>query len=118
MSKYVVLVIITVVYVILGCFMDSFGMMILTIPILLPTLLTLGFDPIWFGVYIVIVCEMGLITPPLGLNVFVVAGVAQDVPLYSVFRGVLPFLGIMLLLVIILAAFPQIVLFLPNLISG
>lgn len=118
LPRYLVVGIIIVVYLILGCFLDSFGMMTLTMPIVLPTIQTLGYDPIWFGVMIVIVCEAGLITPPLGLNVFVIAGVAKDVPMYTIFRGVTPFLGIMILLVVILIAFPEIALFLPNVLMG
>lgn len=112
---YLVISIIVLIYLLLGCFLDSFGMITLTIPIFLPTILTLGYDPIWFGVMIVIVCEAGLITPPLGLNVYVISGVAKDVPMYTIFKGVTPFLLMMILLIALLIAFPDIALFLPNL---
>jgi TRAP-type C4-dicarboxylate transport system permease large subunit len=77
--------------------------------------LDLGFDPIWFGVITVIGVEMGLITPPLGLNVFVIKGIAKDVPIYTIFRGILPFLFAMWFVVVLLTVFPQIALFLPSL---
>ena len=106
--------VIILVYLIGGCFMDAFGMILLTIPIFYPVILELGFDPIWFGVIIVLVTEMGVITPPVGVNVYVVSGVARDVPLEVIFRGVLPLLVALLVCNILLIAFPQIALFLPS----
>jgi tripartite ATP-independent transporter DctM subunit len=116
LSRHYVFAGIMVVYIILGCMMDSLAMILLTIPIFFPTVTALGFDPIWFGVMVVIVVEMGVITPPIGLNVFVLAGVDMNVPIYTIFRGVWPFFLAMIALAAILTAFPQIVLFLPNLI--
>jgi len=78
--------------------------------------MALGFDPIWFGIIVVRVCEMGAITPPVGINVYILKGVAKDVPMFTIFRGIVPFLVIDLFLLAILIAFPQISLFLPNLI--
>ncbi len=95
--------------------MDSMAMVLLTVPIIYPTVLALGFDPIWFGVILVIVVEMGLITPPVGLNVFVISGISKGVPMFTIFRGVMPFLFAMLACVIILYLAPQIALFLPHL---
>jgi TRAP-type C4-dicarboxylate transport system permease large subunit len=90
-------------------------MQILLIPIFFPLVVDLGFDPIWFGVVTVIGVEMGLITPPLGLNVFVIKGIAKDVPIYTIFKGILPFLFAMWFVVVLLTVFPQIALFLPSL---
>ncbi len=102
-------------YLIGGCFMDSLALITLTVPILLPVILTLGFDPIWFGVIIVLVGEMGVITPPVGINVYIIKGVAPDVPLETIFRGIFPFLAALIVCAIILILFPQIALFLPGL---
>jgi tripartite ATP-independent transporter DctM subunit len=112
-----VMVIIMVIYVIGGCFVDALALILLTIPILFPVSLALGFDPIWFGIIIVIVTEIALITPPVGINVYIIAGVAQDVPMSTVFRGILPFLVPLLLLIGLLMVFPEIALFLPRLLS-
>lgn len=95
--------------------MDALAMIMLTIPIFYPVATTLGFDPIWFGVAIVLVTEMGVITPPVGVNVYVVHGIARDVPLEVIFKGVAPFVLALLACVAILLRFPQIVLFLPGL---
>jgi tripartite ATP-independent transporter DctM subunit len=101
-------------YLIGGCFMDSLAMVTLTIPILYPLVLSLGFNGIWFGVIIVLVAEMGAITPPVGINVYVIKGVAPDVPLETIFKGIWPFLGAIIVCTAILIAFPQIALFLPS----
>jgi TRAP-type C4-dicarboxylate transport system permease large subunit len=94
--------------------MDSLAMITLTVPILYPVILKLGFDPIWFGVIIVLVCEMGVITPPVGINVYVIKGVAEDVPLETIFKGIWPFLIAEIICTIILIFFPPIALFLPS----
>ena len=114
-NPYVVLAVILVLYAILGCIMDSLAMVMLTVPIFLPIITALGFDPIWYGVLMIMVMEMGLITPPVGMNVYIVAGVAKDVPLVEIFKGVAPMVLGMFIAVIIVAAFPQISLWLPNL---
>ena len=114
-SSYVILAAILCVYLLLGCVFDTLAMVILTVPIFYPVVLKLGFDPIWFGVIMVLVSGMGVITPPVGLNVYVIHGVAKDVPLFTIFRGVTPFLLMMVLCVILVIAFPQLALFLPNL---
>ena len=95
--------------------MDALALITLTVPIIYPVVLVLNFDPIWFGVIIVLVTEMGVITPPVGLNVYVIKGVAQDVPLETIFKGILPFLVAIVVAVIILMIFPQIATFLPGL---
>ena len=112
------LILILVIYMVLGCFLEGFAMLVLTLPIFFPIVLELGIDPIWFGVLTVLTLEMGLISPPVGINVFIVKSVAPRVPLGDIFRGVLPFWLMMILTVIILLAFPQIVLFLPDTMIG
>jgi tripartite ATP-independent transporter DctM subunit len=109
-----VLAILMVAYLILGMFLEGFAMMVLTIPIVFPIITALGIDPIWFGIFMVIVLEMGLISPPVGINVFVVKGVAEDVPMGRIFAGILPFWVAMVVCLLILIAFPQIALILPN----
>jgi tripartite ATP-independent transporter DctM subunit len=108
------LAIILFVYLVLGCFLEGFAMLVLTLPIFFPVILQLGIDPIWFGVLVVLTLEMGLISPPVGLNVFIVKSVAPKVPLGQIFRGVLPFWVAMLVTLVILIAFPQISLILPD----
>ena len=113
-----ILVAILVVYLILGCLMDTVAMTVLTLPIFLPLLISLNFDLVWFGVVFTIMCEMALITPPIGMNVFVISGVAKDVPMYDIFRGVIPFWVAMMICEALVVAFPQIALFLPNSMVG
>lgn len=98
-------------------FLDAISTIALTVPVLFPTVTAFGFDPIWFGIFVVLMCEIGLITPPVGINCFVVAGVAPDVPLTKVFKGVIPFLIADLAVMGLLIAFPKIVLFLPGFIG-
>ena len=113
-SRYVILAIIVMIYLLLGCFLDAISMMVLTMPVVFPVVRTLGFDPIYFGVICVLMMEAGLITPPVGLNVYTVAGVAKDVPMEEIFRGALPFLISMIAITILITAFPKIALFLPS----
>jgi tripartite ATP-independent transporter DctM subunit len=115
LPPWAIMGVIVFIYLIGGCFMDSLAMIMLTIPIFYPVALSLGYDPIWFGVVIVLITEMGVITPPVGVNVYVVSGVAKDIPLEVIFRGVLPLLGALIVCNIILIVFPQIALFLPGL---
>ena len=110
-----ILAVILVIYGIGGLFMDALAFMMLTISIFFPVAMKLGFDPIWFGVLIVVITEIGAITPPVGINVFVINGVARDVPLETIFKGIFFFLGAFVVCMIILIAFPQISLFLPGL---
>lgn len=114
-SKYVVLTIIALIYLLLGCFLDAISMMILTLPVIFPVVLSLGFDPIWFGVVCVLMMGAGLITPPVGLCVYTVASVARDAPLEEVFKGALPFLIAILFVTFLVTLYPQIALFLPGL---
>ncbi len=109
--------VIVFIYFIGGFFMDAMGLIVVTIPIFFPIVMKLGFDPIWFGVIIVLVGEMGVITPPVGVNVFVIKGIAPDVPLERIFKGIFPFLAALIIVTIILMVFPQIATFLPSLIT-
>jgi len=104
-------------YLVGGCFLDALALDILTIPIFYPLILALGYDIIWFGVMIVVVTMMGVITPPVGVCVYVVAGMSRDVPIEKIFRGSMPFLGALVLAAILLILFPQIATFLPGLIK-
>lgn len=112
-----VMAVIVFIYFIGGFFMDSMALIVVTIPIFFPIVLKLGFDPIWFGVIIVLVAEMGVITPPVGVNVFVIKGIAPDVPLHIIFRGILPFLAALIIVTVIILFVPQIATFLPSIIS-
>jgi tripartite ATP-independent transporter DctM subunit len=105
------------IYVVGGCFMDALGLILLTVPIFFPVATKLGFDPIWFGIIITRVSEIGVITPPVGMNVYIIKGVAPDVPLFTIFRGIVPFLVADIIAVILLLLFPQITLFLPSIVS-
>lgn len=113
-SPYLIHSIVIVIYLFLGCFLDAISMMVLTMPVIFPVILALGFDPVWFGVIAVLMMEAGLITPPMGLNIFTVAGVASDTPIETIFRGVAPFLLSIFLIVILITVFPKIALFLPQ----
>jgi len=113
-SRYAVFVLILLLYLVLGMIMNIIPMMMLTLPILFPTVKALGFDPIWFGVVMVIMMEMGQITPPIGINVFVIHGVAKDIPVGKVFLGILPFILVEIIVIFLLTLFPDLVLLLPN----
>jgi C4-dicarboxylate transporter, DctM subunit len=119
LPPYMILAVVVLIYFFGGCFMDALAFVMLTVPIFYPLVTGLGYDPIWFGLIIVMVTEMGVITPPVGINVYVVYGVAKnvigEVPLESIFKGILPFLLAVIVGIIILMIFPQIILFLPNL---
>jgi len=114
----VILAAIVAVYLVGGCVMDALALVMLTIPIFYPVVLDLGYDPVWFGIIIVLVTQMGVITPPVGINVYVVYGVSQSVvggiPLERIFKGILPFLIAVIIGTIIMVIFPEIILFLPN----
>lgn len=115
MPPWAVMAMIILIYLVLGCLMDSLAMIMLTIPIFFPVITSLGFDPIWFGVIIVLVTGMGVITPPVGINAYVVAGVARDVPLHTIFRGAVRLLAAQVVTAALLIVFPQIALWLPQL---
>jgi C4-dicarboxylate transporter, DctM subunit len=113
-GRYGVLALIMVMYLVLGCLMDAMAMIILTVPIIFPVVTALGFDPIWFGVIIVMTVELGLIHPPVGMNVFVIKSVVKDVSFTTIFKGVLPFVATDMVRLVILIAFPMIALWLPS----
>ena len=114
LGRYGVLALIMLMYLILGCLMDAMAMIILTVPIIYPVILSLGFDPIWFGVIIVMTVELGLIHPPVGMNVFVIKSVIKEVTFTTIFKGVIPFVVTDLIRLLILIAFPVIALWLPS----
>lgn len=118
LPPFVVMVIILAIYLVLGCFIDALAMILLTIPIFYPVAVdVLGYDPIWFGVIIVMVVAIGVITPPVGMNVYIIKGVAKDIPLEVIFKGIWPFLIAIFVAVGLLLAFPEIATFLPRYIS-
>jgi tripartite ATP-independent transporter DctM subunit len=119
LSPTMLLVALVVFYLLLGMFMDTLSMMVATIPLTFPVISAAGIDPIWFGIFIVLMCEMGLITPPVGMNLFVVQGVRPDGgPIQDVIRGAVPYVGIMLLFAAILIVFPGLATWLPELMRG
>ena len=113
-GRYGVLALIMVMYLVLGCLMDALAMIILTVPIIFPVVVALGFDPIWFGVIIVMTVELGLIHPPVGMNIFVIKSVVEDVKISTIFYGVLPFIITDILRLILLICFPILALWLPS----
>lgn len=117
-SPYVVLGIILFIYFFLGCFIDAVSMMVLTLPVIFPMILGLGFDPIFFGVVCVLMMQVGLITPPMGLNLYTIAGTTKDVALEDIFMGALPFVIPIFIIVILITIFPQIALYLPETMLG
>jgi len=114
-SRYSILAAVCVLYIILGALMNVIPMILLTLPAIYPSVVALGFDPIWFGVIIVILMEMGQITPPVGINVYALSSTAGDIPMETIFKGIVPFFFCMCLCIILLILVPQIALFLPNL---
>ena len=114
LGRYGVLALIMLMYLVLGCLMDAMAMIILTVPIIFPVIMGLGFDPIWFGIIIVMTVELGLIHPPVGMNVFVIKSVVKDVSFTTIFKGVIPFVITDLIRLLILIAFPIIALYLPQ----
>ena len=114
LGRYGILALIMLMYLVLGCLMDALAMIILTVPIIFPVIKQLGFDPIWFGVIIVMTVELGLIHPPVGMNIFVIKSVVEDAKISTIFYGVLPFIITDILRLIILIAFPMIALWLPS----
>lgn len=119
LPPFMILAAVIGVYFIGGCVMDALALVMLTIPIFYPVILELGYDPIWFGVIIVLVTQMGVITPPVGINVYVVYGISKSavggIPLESIFKGIVPFLIAIIVGIVLMTIFPQIILYLPNL---
>jgi C4-dicarboxylate transporter DctM subunit len=110
----VILFAIILFYFFLGMFYDAISMLVMTLPTFFPAIVALGYDPIWFGVICVLMCEVGLLTPPVGVNCYVVAATVPDTPLEEVFRGIWPFVLMNMIALVILVIFPQIALFLPS----
>lgn len=108
-----ILIVILIIYLFLGCVLDSIAIIFLTLPIFFPIIHNLGYDSVWFGILVVIVIEIGLITPPVGMNVFVIATMAPDIKLTTIFRGIWPFVGAQLVTLALIVAFPIIALWLP-----
>lgn len=117
LAPIVVLLIVIVVYLIGGCFIDSLPLIMLTVPIFYPVIIKCGYDPIWFGVICTVVCCIGMITPPVGINAYIANKVDPNVPLQIVFKGCMPFLVAMIVGLVIFIVFPQIITFLPNLVQ-
>ncbi len=116
LPPFVIILIILLIYLVLGCFIDALALVLLTIPIFYPVVVEiLGYDPIWFGVIVVLVVAMGVITPPVGMNVYIIKGVAKDIPLEVIFKGIWPFLAALAVCFLLLIFFPQIATFLPSL---
>jgi C4-dicarboxylate transporter DctM subunit len=113
-GRYGVLALIMLMYLVLGCLMDALAMIILTVPIVFPVIVALGFDPIWFGIIIVMVAELGLMHPPVGMNIFVIKSVVEDVKISTIFYGVIPFIITDLIRLALLIAFPMLALWLPS----
>lgn len=116
--RFVILLILIVLYIVLGMFLEGFSILVLTLPIVIPIVSALGYDLIWFGVMMVILLEMGLISPPVGINVFVVKGLVPDVPMAKIFVGIMPFWIAMAVAIVFLVLFPEIALFIPNTMIG
>lgn len=112
-SPYMVLFILLIIYIILGCFLDQVAILILTVPVVLPIVVGIGFDPLWFGIMVVITAEVGMITPPMGMNVFVVARYTGR-PVHEIFAGVIPFVVAVLGMIVIFAVWPEIIMWAPN----
>jgi tripartite ATP-independent transporter DctM subunit len=113
LGPYGTLTLILVVFFIAGALMDEMSMLILLVPIVFPVIKVLGFDPIWFGVIIVVACELGMICPPVGINVFVINSIVKDVKITTIYRGVLPFILTDIIRLVLLVLFPMIALWLP-----
>ncbi|OLO37978.1 hypothetical protein BTR23_12515 [Alkalihalophilus pseudofirmus] len=113
LSPITILLLVILLYLVLGCFLDLLSAMLLTLPVVLPLMMGLGYDPIWFGILVVLLLEIGLVTPPLGINLFITSS-SSGVPIHKVFYGSAPFLLVIMLVVILIILFPQLVLFLPN----
>jgi TRAP-type C4-dicarboxylate transport system permease large subunit len=114
LNKYLVFAAVVIIYYILSMFMDELALITLTVPIFYPLILSAGWDPIWFGVIMVLLVEIGVIAPPVGINVFVIHGVANDVPITTIYRGIFPFLACMFVLAILLMLFPILATWLPG----
>src|SRR5699024_6863838 len=114
-SPYIILALILLVYLFLGMFLEGIAIMTLTLPIVFPIITSLGFDGLWFGIIMVMMINIGVLTPPLGLSVYIISGIVKDIPIERIFKGVAPAILVMIILTVILIIFPKIVTFLPEL---
>ena len=114
LGPHSILLVILLIYLVLGCALDALAMILLTVPIFFPIVANLGFDPIWFGVIVVLVVELGMISPPIGMNVFVIKGIAPEVPIGQIYLGVLPLVIALMLLIVVLVIFPGLATWLPS----
>jgi TRAP-type C4-dicarboxylate transport system permease large subunit len=112
------MIIIILGYIVLGCFLEGIGMVLITVPVFLPLVKQFGYDPIWFGVILVIVIEVGLIHPPVGMNLFVIQAQPPDLRITSIYRGIIPILFAPLVLIVLMFFFPQLELWQPNALYG
>ncbi len=117
LSPYTLMLLLGGVYVVLGCLLDGFSIVVMTLPIALPMVTAAGFDPIWFGIYLILMVEVSQITPPVGFNLFVIQGLTGE-PILNIARYALPFFTLMLLVTAIITLFPEIVLYLPKIMIG
>jgi len=119
LSSTVIWVAVVIIYIIMGTLMDTMAMMLITLPVTYPLLTVLcGFDPVWFGVQLVILCEIGMITPPVAINLFVIHGIAPWITMWEIIKGVWPFVILMIVLIVLCTLFPEIILFLPTKVLG
>ena len=118
MSRTMIIAVIILIYAVMGCFIDCVAMIMITVPIFLPVIVELGYDPIWFGVIVVMVLNLGAVTPPVGAACFVASRVMKDIPLTTIYKGVVPFLLAFLIAFLIVVLFPQVALFLPSIAAG
>ena len=112
--RWVILMCVIIMYLLLGMILDGLGMMLLTLPVVFPAMMGLGYDPVWFGILLIKLIEVGVVTPPVGLNCYVVNGIRPDIPLEKIFRGVTPFLIGEIFIIAVIVAFPDFILWLPN----
>jgi C4-dicarboxylate transporter, DctM subunit len=117
-SPFSVIMVICVIYIVLGALMEELSMMLLTVPLFFPIVTGLGYDPVWFGVLVIVLCELGMIAPPVGVNLFVVRSFAPDIPITTIVRGIIPFVGADIIRVFVIATFPILSLWLPTLFFG
>ncbi|NGN44599.1 TRAP transporter large permease [Mesorhizobium sp. CGMCC 1.15528] len=117
-SPFTVIIVICLIYIVLGALMEELSMMLLTVPLFFPIVTGLGYDPIWFGVLVIVLCELGMIAPPVGVNLFVVRSFAPEIPITTIMRGIVPFVAVDIIRVFVIAAFPILSLYLPGLFFG
>ena len=114
LSGVTIMVLIILGYIVLGCFLEGIGMILITVPVFLPLVTRFGYDPIWFAIVVVIMVEVGLIHPPVGMNLFVIQAQAPDIEITSIYRGIIPFLIAPMVLIVLMFLFPQLALWLPQ----